>query len=107
MAALKRKPKSPQNSKDQSESKGVVENSPMNEPEVKAAKKAEEAVSGATAERLDLLLNLISPRFGFDDTFTVRKFDDKGKVISVTLENPDFVVAVTVKDGDQYGLFAE
>lgn len=80
----------------------------MNEPEVQSAKKADEAaVNEATAERLNLLLGLVSTKFGLDETYTVRQFNDKGKVISLTVENEEFSVAVTVKDSERYGLFVE
>lgn len=103
MASLKKY----QNLNDQPKKSEVIENSPMNEEEMQSAKNLDEITGGATAERLDFLLNLVSSKFGFDDTYAVRKFDDKGKVISITLENEDFIVAVTVKNGEQHGLFVE
>lgn len=81
----------------------------MNEPEVEAAKKADEKAlsSGASSERLNLLLGLVSQKFGLDDTYAVCQFNDKGKVMTITLENADFNVAVTVKDSERYGLYVE
>lgn len=81
----------------------------MNEPEVQSAKKADEKalMNGATAERLNLLLGVVSEKFNLDDTYSVCQFKDKGKVMDITLENHDFVVAVTVKDSERYGLVVE
>ena len=81
----------------------------MNEPEREAAKKADEKAlsSGASSERLNRLLAVVSQKFGFDDTYAVCQFNDKGKVMSITLENSEFCVAVTVKDSEGYGLYVE
>lgn len=81
----------------------------MNKPEVEAAKKSDEKAlsSGASSERLNLLLGLVSQKFGFDDTYAVCQYNDKGKVMSITLENSDFNVAVTVKDSERHGLYVE
>lgn len=80
----------------------------MNEPEVASAKKSdEEAVNLATAERLNLLLGLVSKKFNLDDTFSVCKFGDKGKVMDIALENEDFVVSIQVKDSERHGLIVE
>lgn len=88
--------------------KAVENTSAMNEPEVAAAKKADDsAVNRETTKRLDLLLGIITQKFNLDDTYTVRGFNDKGKVMNVTLENEDFSVAVTVKDSERHGLFVE
>lgn len=77
----------------------------MNKPEVESAKKSdEEAVNSATAERMNLLLGLVSKKFNLDDTFSVCKFNDKGKVMDIALENTDFVVSIQVKDSDKHGL---
>ena len=80
----------------------------MNEPEVQSAKKADEqAINEATVKRLNLLLGMVSTKFNLDDTYTVRQFNDKGKVMNITLENEDFAVAVTVKDSERHGLVVE
>ena len=80
----------------------------MNEPEVKSAKKAdEEAVNLATAERLNLLLGMVPKKVTLDETFSVCKFGDKGKVMDIALENEDFVVSIQVKDSERHGLVVE
>lgn len=81
----------------------------MNEPEKEAAKKSDEKAlsSGASSERLNLLLGLVSQKFGLDDTYAVCQYNDKGKVMNITLENAEFSVAVTVKDSERHGLYVE
>ena len=82
--------------------------SSMNEPEVRSAKKADEVeVNEATVKRLNLLLGIVSKKFNLDDTYTVKQFNDKGKVINITLENDEVKVAVTVKDSERHGLVVE
>ena len=81
---------------------------PMNEPEVQAAKDADEkAVNEATTKRLNLLLGIVSQKFNLGDDYHVCQFNDKGKVMNITLENEDFAVAVTVKDSERHGLVVE
>lgn len=80
----------------------------MNEPEVEAAKKADEnAVNEATTKRLNLLLGIVSQKFNLGDDYHVCQFNDKGKVMNVTLENGDFQVSITVKDSERHGLIVE
>lgn len=81
----------------------------MNEPEVQSAKKADEQAveNGASSEKLNLLLGLVSSKFGLDDTYAVCKYTDKGKVMDISLENSEFVVSVTVKDSERHGLIVE
>ena len=81
---------------------------PMNEPEVQSAKDADEkAVNEATTKRLNLLLGIVSQKFNLGDDYHVCQFNDKGKVMNITLENEDFAVAVTVKDSERHGLVVE
>lgn len=80
----------------------------MNEPEVQSAKAEDEAaVNEATTKRLNLLLGIVTKKFNLDDTYTVRQFNDKGKVMNITLENDEFSVAVVVKDSERHGLVVE
>lgn len=57
----------------------------------------------ASTERLQLVTDLVSRKFGLDD-YSVVKFNDKGKVIEVALSNEDFIVAITIKNSDTFGL---
>ena len=68
-------------------------------------KKVEE--TGANTERLQLATNLVSSKFNLDDSYRVAKFDDKGKVVNLTLENGEFIVAVTIKDSDRHGMIVD
>lgn len=81
----------------------------MNPPEVQSAKDADRKAveTGATSGRLDLFLGMVSQKFGLDETYTVRAFNDKGKVMNITVESEDFSVTVTVKDSERFGLFVE
>lgn len=67
----------------------------------------EEVHNVATTERLQLATNIVSSRFNLDDTFRVSKFNDKGKVVNLDLENEDFILAVTIKDGNRQGMIVE
>lgn len=98
-------PKATANTAEKKEEKAPA----MNEPEVQSAKKADEraVANGASSERLNLLLGMVSSKFGLDDTYAVCKFIDKGKVMDISLENSEFVVSVTVKDSERHGLIVE
>ena len=81
----------------------------MNEAEKEAVKEQEKKVeeTGANTERLQLATNLVSSKFNLDDSYRVAKFDDKGKVVNLTLENGEFIVAVTIKDSDRHGMIVD
>ena len=88
----------------------VVEKEPVvTQDEKEAIKKAEEQkeLEGADTQRLRLATNLVSEKFNLDPTYKVCKFDDKGKVVKLTLENKDFVVDVTIKDSERQGMHIE
>ena len=74
------------------------------ESEAIIKKQEEDESKGADTERLRRATALVSGKFNLDSTFSVSKFDDKGKVVNLTLENKDFVVSVSVKDSDKHGL---
>ena len=57
--------------------------------------------------RLELATSLVSSQFNLDENYKVTKFDDKGKVVNMTLENSDFIISVTVKDSDRHGMYVE
>lgn len=88
----------------------VVEKEPaMTEAEKEAIKNAEETAEqeGANTERLRLATNVVSGQFNLDPTYKVSKFDDKGKVVNLTLENHDFIISVTIKDSERHGMSVE
>ena len=88
----------------------VVEETPViTEDEVEAIKKAEEEEAKESADimRLQLATNLVSGKFNLDPSYSVKKFDDKGKVVNLTLENKDFIINVTIKDSDKHGMYVE
>ena len=46
-------------------------------------------------------------KFNLGDDFKVTNFNDKGKVLKLTLENKDFVLSVDIKDADRHGLILD
>lgn len=85
----------------------VVEKVPViTQEEVEAIKKEEERreSEGADTQRLRLATNLVSEKFNLDPTYKVCKFDDKGKVVKLTLENHEFIVDVTIKDSERHNM---
>lgn len=81
----------------------------MTQEEKEAITKEEERVkeAGANTMRLELATSLVSSQFNLDENYKVTKFDDKGKVVNMTLENSDFIISVTVKDSDRHGMYVE
>jgi len=73
---------------------------------VKVAEEMQKEVSAST-QRLELVNNLVSQKFGLDSTYSVTQFKDGDKKVSVTLENEDFIVCVAVKDSERQGIFVE
>ena len=86
-----------------------VEEPVVTQEEVEAIETAEEKrrEEGANIKRLELATDVVSSQFNLGDDYTVNKFDDKGKVVKLTLENGDFVIAVTIKDSERHGMFVE
>ena len=58
----------------------------------------------ATVERLMTATHLVSKQFGLDSSYHCTKFNDKGRVIELTLDGEDFVVAVTIKNSEAHGM---
>lgn len=81
----------------------------MTEAEKEAIQKAEEdkAKKSADTRRLQLATNVVSGQFNLDPSYSVSKFDDKGKVVNLTLENGDFIINVTIKDSERHGMHVE
>ena len=109
MAKLKSKAVETKETKDTAVETPVEEQGVMNEAEKESVKEQENKVeeTGANTERLQLATNLVSSKFNLDDSYRVAKFDDKGKVVNLTLENGEFIVAVTIKDSDRHGMIVD
>lgn len=88
------------------DSKEPVEPDYTNDSEKEAIKAdAERAMNeGADVERMRRATSIVSGLFNLDESYHVTKYDDKGKVISLSLENKDFVLNVQIKDGNRHGL---
>lgn len=86
-----------------------VEEPVMTQDEKEAIQKAEEEETkeSADTQRLQLATNLVSGKFNLDPSYSVKKFDDKGKVVNLTLENKDFIINVTIKDSERHGMYVE
>ena len=82
---------------------------PMTGEEKEAIKEAEEkqVEESADTQRLQLSTNIVSGKFNLDPSYSVKKFDDKGKIINLTLENKDFILNVTIKDSERHGMYVE
>ena len=81
----------------------------MTETEKEAIQKDEEAKTEKSADtrRLQLATNVVSGQFNLVPSYSVSKFDDKGKVVNLTLENSDFIINVTIKDSERHGMHVE
>ena len=81
----------------------------MTEEEKEAIQKSEEKKKEQSADtrRLQLATNVVSSQFNLDPSYSVSKFDDKGKVVNLTLENSDFIINDTIKDSERHGMHVE
>lgn len=81
----------------------------MTEEEKEAIQKSEEKKKEQSADtrRLQLATNVVSSQFNLDPSYSVSKFDDKVKVVNLTLENSDFIINVTIKDSERHGMHVE
>ena len=81
----------------------------MTEEEKEAIQKSEEKKKEQSADtrRLQLATNVVSSQFNLDPSYSVSKFDGKGKVVNLTLENSDFIINVTIKDSERHGMHVE
>ena len=61
----------------------------------------------ADTERLRLATSVVSSKFNLDSSYRVTKFDDKGKVVNLTLENKNFTISVTIKDSERHGMIVD
>ena len=81
----------------------------MNTEEMKVIQQSEEKDTKESADtrRLQLATNVVSKQFNLDPSYSVSKFDDKGKVVKLTLENNEFSLDVTIKDSDRHGMYVD
>ena len=81
----------------------------LTEDEVEVIQRAEEEETKESADttRLQLATNIVSRNFNLDPSYNVKKFDDKGKVVKLTLENSEFIIDVTIKDSYRHGMYVE
>ena len=63
--------------------------------------------ASANMERLQLATRVVSERFNLDDEYRVTKFNDKGKVVDITLENVDFIISCTIKNSEAHGMYVQ
>ena len=101
-------------SKKKADTTPVVEETKQEEPvmteeEKEAIQKSEEKKKEQSADtrRLQLATNVVSSQFNLDPSYSVSKFDDKGKIVNLTLENSDFIINVTIKDSERHGMHVE
>ena len=87
----------------------VEETAVMTEEEREVIQKAEEEETEESADtrRLQLATNVVSKQFNLDPSYSVSKFEDKGKVVNLTLANSDFIINVTIKDSDRHGMYVD
>ena len=81
----------------------------LTEDEVEVIQCAEQddTEESADTRRLQLATNVVSKQFNLDPSYSLSKFDDKGKVVKLTLENKEFIIDVTIKDSDRHGMYVE
>ena len=89
--------------------KKIEENSVLTQEEKEVIQKEEQGATdeSANTKRLQLATNVASGKFNIDSSYSVKKFDDKGKVVKLTFENKEFILDVTIKDSDRYGIHVE
>lgn len=87
--------------------KKIEENSVLTQEEVIQKEEQRATDESANTKRLQLATNVASGKFNIDSSYSVKKFDDKGKVVKLTFENKEFILDVTIKDSDRYGIHVE
>lgn len=60
-----------------------------------------------STKRLELAVGIVSRNFNLNSDYRVTKFNDKGKVVDITLEGDDFIISATIKDSDRQGMYVE
>lgn len=113
MASLKKKAKEEakvaQTEAQVEETKKEAEEKHLTKAESEAiiAQQEAEKEAGASTLKLERATALISGKFNLGDDFKVTNFNDKGKVLKLTLENKDFVLSVDIKYADRHGLILD
>lgn len=54
--------------------------------------------------RLSNATTVVKDIFHLGDDYVITKFNDKGRSIDLTLNNPEFTISVTIKDTEVYGI---
>ena len=54
--------------------------------------------------RLTNATSVVKNIFHLGDDYVITKFNDKGRSIDLTLNNPEFTISVTIKDTEVYGI---
>lgn len=77
------------------------------EEELEEEFEEEDADNESATLRLQAAVSLVKDRFQLGESWFVTKFNDRGeKGIDITLQNREFVVAVTINDPTAYPAFA-
>ncbi len=87
---------------------GLVKKNPDTPPEEEDRRVLyEEDYDMSTAmERLTLAAELVSSKFNLVPSgYRVVKFNDKGKIVDITLDGADFIVSVTIKNSEMHGMY--
>ena len=66
-----------------------------------------ETHDNTSTERLELAVGIVSRNFSLGSDYRVTKFNDKGKVVDITMENDNFIISATIKDSDRQGMYVE
>ena len=73
---------------------------------VEAVKNHNEAVidEDHALRRLTNATTVVKEIFHLGDDYAITKFNDKGRSIDLTMNNPEFTVSITIKDTEVYGI---
>lgn len=69
------------------------------------ADEPEDDTPDQSTERLTLAVELVKRKFNLTGDYRVVKFNDKGKVVDISLDGPDFIVSVTIKNSEMHGMY--
>lgn len=85
----------------------LKKNTKANDPEqeVSAPVTNDPAEQDKSTERLNLAVELVKKKFNITEAYRVVKFNDKGKVVNITLDGPEFIVDVTIKNSEMQGMY--
>lgn len=66
--------------------------------------KKEIDASETSMERLNSSIELLTRKFGLDESYILTAFKDAGSSIKITMSNKDFEINATIKHPDLYGI---